>query len=62
MPPVGSIIFGVKLGRKVDNHCYEKSNTHLLYIITVLNSFEKIKHLPKTTRSFVGSFMKLGGS
>jgi hypothetical protein len=56
-------LLGIKLGIQVDNHCYQKSNTHLLYIITVLNSFEKIKHLPKTTRSFIGgSFMKLGGS
>jgi hypothetical protein len=62
MPPVGSKILGVKSGRKVDNHRYQESNTHLLYIITVLNPFEKIKYLPKITRSFVGSFMKLNGS
>ncbi len=54
-------LLGIKLGIKVDNHPYQKSNTHSLYIITVLNSFENMKHLPKTTRSFVGgSFMKLG--
>ncbi len=55
-------LLAIKLGIKVDNHRYQKSNTHLLYIITVLNLFQKIKHLPKTTRSFVGSFTKLGGS